>query len=104
MGREGTARQVLGFRTGARALVISAVVEMPVALKLGAGWGSCEVPGDFVPVGPAMSRLVLVGNSVRDALEAQRCGQPIEQHRCVVAIDCFDDAVMLQLGLKVINE
>jgi hypothetical protein len=37
MGGEGTAWQVLGFRTGTRALVISAVVEMPVALKLGAG-------------------------------------------------------------------
>jgi hypothetical protein len=45
-----------------------------------------------------------VGNPVRDALEAQRCSQPIKQCCCVVAIDCFDDAEVLELGLQVIDE
>jgi hypothetical protein len=104
MGGQGTARQVLGFRTGARALVIPAVVEMPVALKLGAGWGSCEVPGDVVPGGPAVSRHIIVGNPVRNALKAQGCGQPIKQCCCVMLADRLDDTMLLELGLEVFDE
>src|SRR6516162_273757 len=69
---------------------------------------TAQYPGAFLARqcagGPAMSRHVIVGNPVRDAMEAQRCGQPIEQRRCVAAIDCFDDTMLLELGLEVIDE
>ena len=42
MRGQGTVWQVLGLGAGARALVVSAVVEMPVALKLGAGSGAAR--------------------------------------------------------------
>jgi hypothetical protein len=75
--------------------VISAVVEMPIALELGAGRGCCKVPGDVVPGDSAVSRHIIVRNPVRDALEAQRCSQPLEQCCCVMVVDCLDDTMLL---------
>ena len=39
VGGQGAVGPVLRFGAGAGTLVVSAVIEMPVALKLEAGWG-----------------------------------------------------------------
>jgi hypothetical protein len=51
-----------------------------------------------------MSRHIIVSNPVRNALKAQRCSQAVEQCCGVMVVDCLDDAEVLELGLKVINE
>ena len=74
--RHGARNRRLG--AGARTLVVPAPMEMPIALELGAGRGLAKILFDPAPGRPAVPLHVIGGNRIRDALIAQRLGEPIE--------------------------
>ena len=103
MARQGTAANVLGLGTGPAGLFVSAAMEMPVGLELGATDTAAELLVDVAPGRPAMPLHVIVGDRIGDALVAQSCHQPIEHNSGVAMPDCRLDLVSPQVGSNVVN-
>ena len=103
MARQGTAANVLGLGTGPAGLFVSAAMEMPVGLELGATDTAAELLVDVAPGRPAMPLHVIVGDRIGDALIAQSGHQPVEHNSGVAMPDCRLDLVSPQVGSNVVN-
>jgi len=71
MARQRTGANVLGLGTGPATLFVSAAMEVPVGLELGATDTLAELLVDVAPLRPAMPLHVIVGDLIGDALIAQ---------------------------------
>jgi hypothetical protein len=71
MGREWTAAHVIGLGAGSAELGVSAAMEVPVALELGAGGTLGKFLVDIVPLHIAVLLHVVVGDLIGDALVAE---------------------------------
>src|ERR1019366_991045 len=73
-------------------------------MQLGAGWTSVKVCGDYTPRQSTMSVHVVGGDSVGDALKAERTHHPVEQHRGIVGFDGAMHAFVDQIIAGVIDK
>jgi hypothetical protein len=103
MARQRAAANVLGLGTGPAGLFVSAAMEMPVGLELGATDTSAELLVDVAPGRPAVPLHVIVGDRIGDALIAHSGHQPIEHDSRVAVPDCRLDLVSPQVGSNVVN-
>ena len=103
MARQGTGANVLRLGTGPAGLFVSAAMEMPVALELGATDTAAELLVNVAPGRPAMSLHVIVGDRIGDALVAHSGHQPVEHNSGVAMPDCRLDLVSPQVGSNVVN-
>ena len=103
MARQRTAANVLGLGTGPAGLFVSAAMEMPVGLELGATDTAAELLVNVAPGRPAMSLHVIVGDRIGDALVAQSGHQPVEHNSGVAMPDRRLDLVSPQVGSNVVN-
>ena len=94
---------MLRLGTGPAGLFVSAAMEMPVGLELGAAWR----PASFRLISRQAARPcslhVIVGDRIGDALIAQRRHQPVEHNSGVAVPDRRLDVVSPQVGSNVVN-
>ena len=89
------------LRAAASAFEISTVVEGPVTGELGAGGLASQAGLDARPARPAVTRHVIVGDAIGDALIAEGRHQPIEQGGGVVPLDSRSQtALMAAVGVS----
>ncbi|MFZ2079360.1 MAG: hypothetical protein WAV38_22470 [Xanthobacteraceae bacterium] len=103
MPGQGTIRKVIGVRAGLESLVVPAVSERPISLKLGAARVGGEATFDFRPRHIPMPIDVPIGDGVGNSLMAKLSEQPIEDHRGVMVGDCPDEASSDRVTLNFID-
>lgn len=79
-----------GLVASLHGLAITAALEMPVALELGAGWDGRHSCGDILASCAAVALHECPGSGIGDALVAHRFEQPAKQGGIVVALDRID--------------
>jgi hypothetical protein len=78
---------LIGLGAGVPALVVPAVVKMPVAFELRAARGAAQIACNDLPGCPAVALHVVEGDLVGDALVAQYRDKPIEQRGRIPGAD-----------------
>ena len=75
-------------------LYVSAVLEPPITVELGAGGITGKARVDAGPARLPMSLHVVVGDTVGDALIAQGLDQPLEQAGSIMSLNSSGEAVL----------
>ena len=95
---------MIGLGAGPPELVVTATVEVPVALQLRASRASGKVCGYVVPSHIAVALHVVVGDLIGDALIAERCDQPIKDRRGFAVSYCRPDTISYKVGANLVDE
>src|SRR5205823_6093951 len=104
MGRDWTTADMLGLGAGSAELGISAAMEMPVALELGAGDALGKFLVDVLPLDITVLLHIVVGDLIRDALVAESCDQPIEDRRGIALSHCCSDTISMKVGANLVDQ
>src|SRR5580704_6341680 len=102
MTGQGTSIGEVGLGTGLAALLITAIVEMPVRSELRTEWHCGKFRLDVSPVGATVLHHVTAGDAVGDSLVAERCHEPVEQDAGIVVPDGGGNTFSSQFGANLI--
>jgi hypothetical protein len=97
-------REVVGLGACEPALVVPAIVKMPVAAQLGTGRSFSQAALDHMPRGETVAIHEVLRDLVRNALIAQCCDKLIKQGRGIPAADSLSQVFPVGPETGFVNE